>query len=719
MTENDRHKSQNVGTSSEKKFITQSTKKVSHSINSPTPSTEKQYIYRKGLIPPHDLKVIFNDLRNHLAGSFKGTTRDERLAEQLIFILFCKIMDEQDTEPDQHVLLQINHPNKANILERLLDKFNHLKTTFSSVFDQTDTIDIDLASLIFIFNKIQYYCISDASRDSIGDAFEVFLGSSLRGNKGQFFTPKNVVRTMIEFLDPKVGETLLDPACGSGGFLTETFLYILTNNPTLDSSLLIESLSNTLFGIDKDCFLAKVARIYLMILGLLTNNIFCDNSLESPINWDSPTKKLIKLNYFDIVITNPPFGSKISISDNKLLREYELGHKWVKTKSSMLKKSSKLQDQQPPQILFIERCLQLLKPGGRMGLVLPDGIFGNPSDRYILEFLYKNTKLLGIISCSTLVFLPNAHIKTSLLFIEKSSPPPNYEFFMAIANNIGHDKNGKPLYLMDTSGDHIEDFKGNKILNDDFSTIITNFRNFLKGIRDDHTHLGFSFNFSQIQNNILIPEYYNPEIDIEISKLENTGKFSFIAVKELVKKGFLDITRGHEVGSRFYGTGNVPFVRTSDLINWEINIDPKKQVNEDIYYQYKDKQDIQPGDILFISDGTFLIGKSAMVTENDTKILIQSHLKKLRVVKNDLLDEFILLWALNSEIVQKQIKAKTFVQSTISTLGNRLLEIKLPIPKESSLKKILSSEIKEIITTKMILKDRIRSSVDFLDKFYS
>ncbi|UCE14637.1 MAG: hypothetical protein JSV04_05505, partial [Candidatus Heimdallarchaeota archaeon] len=311
-------------------------------------------------------------------------------------------------------------------------------------------------------------------------------------------------------------------------------------------------------------------------------------------------------------------------------------------------------------------------------------------------------------------FLQYTHTKTSLIFLEKNKPQGDYSFFMAIAENVGHDKNGKPLYLMDKNGSYLLNDFGERIVNDDFPRIVEKFKEFSTGTLKHQSHLGFSFNSSQIENYILIPEYYNPEIIQRLQILENEENYKLIRIGDLLQEKIIQITRGHEIGSKFYGTGEIPFVRTSDLINWEINIDPKKQVSQEIYEVYKDKQDIQAGDILLVSDGTFLIGKTAMVTEKDTKIIIQSHLKKLRVLKKDLLDEYLLLWALNTDIVQDQIKAKTFIQSTISTLGNRLMDLILPFPKTLEDRKKISQEIEEIIREKMTLKDRIRNMLQIL-----
>lgn len=140
--------------------------------------------------------------------------------------------------------------------------------------------------------------------------------------------------------------------------------------------------------------------------------------------------------------------------------------------------------------------------------------------------------------------------------------------------------------------------------------------------------LGFTINSNDIENNIYIPEHYSQETAMKIKKLQKNSEYEFITLKDLIKEGYVSIKRGNEIGSHFYGTGDVPFVRTSDIVNWEIKADPVKAVADEVYEKFADKQDIRENDILFVNDGTFLIGRSAMVTSLDNKIIIQSHLKK-------------------------------------------------------------------------------------------
>jgi type I restriction enzyme M protein len=493
---------------------------------------------------------------------------------------------------------------------------------------------------------------------------------------------------MIEMTQPKGGEKILDPACGSGGFLAYTLRHLLNKNQK----------DYFLAGIDKDSFLARLAKIYLALIGNNDYHIFCENSLEVPTNWQKETQKTIELDSFDLILTNPPFGAKIPVVGDELLDQFNLGHKW--TNGDKWRITNLLLDKQPPQILFIERCLQLLKDGGRLGIVLPDGIFGNPSDRYIWEYISQNASIIGVVSLSQETFQPSTHTKTSVLFLKKTTQRPK-NIFMAIANAIGHNKNGKPVYKIKSNGNFLYDQNGQKIIDDDLPIIAKNFQDLKK-----ESHLGFMIGSDTLNDHIFIPEYYNPEIKQELDGLRKSGKYDLRSIGQLVSEKKLQIRRGNEIGSQFYGTGKVPFIRTSDIVNWEIKVDPVKAISEEIYERYKKQQDIQENDILFVNDGTFLIGRTAMITKLDLKCVIQSHVRKIRVLDRNSIDPFYLFYLLNSKIVRKQIDSKTFVQATISTIGSRLNEVVLPIILDRKEQQKMAEKIKNIIQQKCELRQK-------------
>lgn len=673
-------------------------------------SKPKKLIYKQNLLPINNLKVIFREIRDYFAGNVTGITRDEKIAQNIMRLLFCKIYDEKNTENGQLVNFA-NRPNESlqDFQKRIFALFENVKNQYADIFEADEELEIQAADLSFIISKMENYSLLNAERDIIADAFEELIGTSFRGGEGQFFTPRNVVQMMIDVLQPTSGERIIDPACGSGGFIAHILQYLIRKKAT----------NYYISGIDKDLFLSKLAKIYLTILGENEYHIFCENSLENPANWKPETQAQIQLGTFDLILANPPFGAKIPVIGENLLKQYELGHFWVENNKPNGIAANKarwiltkdLREKQPPQILFIERIIQLLKEGGRAGIVLPEGVFGNPSDRYVWEYVKKYCSVIGIVSLSQETFQPSTHTKTSVVFLEKK-PNNRSQIFMAIAKNVGHDKNGKPTFKFHKDGSYILDENGNKILDDDTPEIAQNFIKFLNGNLEEESTLGFTVPVEETDNHIYIPEVYKPEVKQRLSQIKKSGLYDLVKIGDLVEKGILQIKRGNEIGSKYYGTGNVPFVRTTDIVNWEIKINPVKSVSEEIYEQYKKLQDVGANDILFVNDGTFLIGRSAMVTENDTKCIIQSHLRKIRVLKPDELNPFYLFYLLNSNIVQKQIEMLTFVQATLSTLGNRIMDLQLPIHKDKNEAEKIAREVETIIQLKKQLKERTNRLLD-------
>jgi type I restriction enzyme M protein len=410
---------------------------------------------RSDLIPTSALRPVFRDIRNHLAGNLTGITRDETLAQQIIDILLCKIFDELDKGPDEFVDFRAGVDESADdVHARLLDLFAAVKKRYSDVFSAPESIEIDPANVRYVVGELQNYSITEASRDAIGDAFEVFIGPALRGAEGQFFTPRNVVRMMVDILNPKPNEQVIDPACGSGGFLIVALEHIWREversgaKKQWDAARIAEErryvASQFFKGIEKDRFLAKVTKSYMAIVGDGRAGIHLANSLVPPKAWDPATRQDVELASFDVVVTNPPFGTKIPVKGKEVLSQYQLAHHFARSNDDNFTPTNTLMDSQPPQLLFIERCLQLLKPGGRMGIVLPESLFGMPKYRHVSQWLRRRCRVMGIVSMPEDLFQPHTHAKTCVVFVKNEPPGPDDEIFMSVVEWCGHDSRGNP-----------------------------------------------------------------------------------------------------------------------------------------------------------------------------------------------------------------------------------------------------------------------------------
>ena len=417
---------------------------------------------RKDLKPATNLKSVFRSIRHFLAANAVGITRDEVFAQQIINLIFCKIYDERFTKPDDVVQFRAGiDETPSEVLTRVRALFEKVKKQYSDVIEVADKIELDAKSLMYVVGQLHLYSLTASDRDAVGEAFETFIGPSLKGPQGQFFTPRNVVQMVIDMVDPKPGEKIIDPACGSGGFLVASLRHLWKQIEVegaeygwpaseIDAEKQKVAISS-LRGIDKDSFLSRVAKAYLAILGDGRGGVYCENSLEQTTAWRPKTREGVQLGTFDVVITNPPYGKRLAIDSEELLDRYDLGHAWKANKEGEFERGKTL-DKQPPQILFIERCLDLLKDGGRMGIVLLESTFGMPKYRYVVDFIEKRANIKAVVTLPEDLFQPFTHAKTCVVILEKTSNPSPHDVFMCEVKWCGHDSRGNPTYRLNDDG---------------------------------------------------------------------------------------------------------------------------------------------------------------------------------------------------------------------------------------------------------------------------
>lgn len=660
---------------------------------------------RKDLKKTHNLKSVFNSIRNYLAANNTGITLDTEFVSQIINLIFCKIYDERFTKPNDMISFRAGISERpTDVAKRIIAIFEHVKSKYPDVFTDADIIKLSDTSIAYIAGELQQYCLIESERDVIADAFEIFISPSLRGGQGQFFTPRNVVKLLVSIVNPTRKDRIIDPACGSGGFLIESLRYVWAQIQAEGEELgwpdreifadQQEVAIKKFRGIDKENFLAKTTKAYMAILGDGRGGIFCENSLEDINNWSAKAQDMVALGSFNAVLTNPPYGSKLKIDDKQILQKYDLGHRWKLKDGSGYEKTDKLLLEQTPQVLFIERCLNLLSPGGRLGIVAPESMFCNPSHKYIMNYVEKHAQIEAVISMPENLFQPHTHAKTCVVVMTKFSDEhpcvdSNHLIFMAAAKWCGHDS------------------RGLEVPYDDIPLIQERYELFKNGKELTYDHLGFTVKQSQVRDCIYLPIYYNPEIRSQIESIQ--GRYQFITIQELINDGLLSISTGEEVGKLAYGTGQIPFIRTSDIANWEIKLDPKQGLSEEIYQSLSGKQDVQPYDILMVRDGTYLVGTCAMISPGETKIVYQSHLYKIRSNDHSKLNPYLLLALLSSPLVKQQIRSKQFTQDIIDTLGRRIMELELPFPKDEEERSRLISRVQAVFEkrneAKAIMRD--------------
>lgn len=449
-----------------------------------------------------NLLFTFKICHNHIYAN-DGLQKQPAFFE-LLKLIFCKIEDERNIPNDLEFYAtsgeRSNPDGQLTVAKRISKIFERVKKKHSKIFEANEEIKLSNRSLSYIVAELQKYSLLDTHIDIKGKAYEEIVGANLRGDRGEFFTPRNVMKMTVEMINPKITETVLDSSCGTGGFLVNAMNHVIKqlqaemekklgklrnvwvdNEKKLLNERITEIAQNNFYGFDINPDLVKATKMNMVMNNDGSGNILRLNTLLPPHEWSADVKDKLTaalgmdkgsfrnkndIGVFDIVITNPPFGSKIPIKDAHILEQFDLGHIWEQDEEGVWHKTNRLQTSVPPEQLFVERCHQLLKPGGRLAIVLPDSILGNPGLGYIRQWLIKHTFITASIDLHVDTFQPKNGTQTSVLFTrkkteeerrkeERSGKMSDYNIFMAMVEHVGHDKRGNPIFKRDKQGNEI------------------------------------------------------------------------------------------------------------------------------------------------------------------------------------------------------------------------------------------------------------------------
>lgn len=667
---------------------------------------------RKDLKPTHNLKTVFNAIRNYLAGNATGTTMDQVIAQQIINIIFCKIYDERFTKMDDEVTFRVGiNENSETVSNRIKNLFAKVKSKYNEVIEIADEIKLDDMSIKYVVGELQSYCLIDTERDVVADAFEVFIQYALKGGQGQFFTPRNVVKLMVELVKPQPNEILIDPACGSGGFLVESMRYMwrILEEQALDygwNEIALEEEKRScaikyIKGIEKDSFLAKVTKAYMAILGDGKGGIFCEDALLKPSEWKIATQQSIGLGHFDVLLANPPFGKDIKVTGEDKLKQYELAYKW-KTEDGKFIKTNILKKEEAIQIIYIERCLSLLNDGGRMGLIIPETYFHAPSTKYILQFILKGNNVMWLVDLPHNTFRPHNNAKCVIIVLQKGRPQQEF-INMAVAEQMGHDHQGKEMFRWNNETKKIDTTN----LWDDIPLILNEINS-----RQLNKYC-FSVDNSIVENKgVYVPRYYWQNKMQEIRKQAEKDNQTLVPISDLIQNKVIAFFDGHgSPEAETKGKGEIPYIRVKDIVNWEVYKDPTSRIPMETYIEKKgNKKEIEVHDILYVRRGSYRIGSVAMVSPFDTEALYTREILILRVNENNVygITPFYLLYLLSHKLTQMQAENKILIETTLPNIADRWKELELPIDNDKERIKQISSRIEKVIENKWNAVEEIK-----------
>ena len=615
-------------------------------------------------VDPAQLARIFSHCHNELWSG--GRSDPTESFDEMSKLIFAKLYDEQHTPNGAAYGFQWG-VNETDIMvsQRVIERYESARNDDPRVF--TTDIHAEPGNIADVVRLLQHVSLSRTDPDAKGRAFEQFLGDVFRGRLGQYFTRREIVDCLVDMIQPTKDDTLLDPACGSGGFLVYAMKRVfqqIDNDYAGDDFAIFrhknEFAQRRIYGIEVNERIARVAMMDMVI------NEDGHTNIENHTAFDRAfTNPQVRDGAFSLVLANPPFGDTVRSNQNDKLGQAELGDYTLARGKSSAKS----------EVLFIERCARFLRPGGRLGLVLPDGVLSNPSDRHVREYLLEHFRVDAIISLPAYAFRKaGSGMRTSLVVARKwadgEDRNAHYPIFMAIAEHIGYDATARP----DAN---------------DLPSLSAHFHN-STGTLDDKIVRVSKDDLSGTMRLDPLYHYLGPIIERELGNIPYPVHSLGSIVEETIQSG------KSPKGGATYSVGNVPILLVGNITSQgTLTLEGLNYASEDFFEANRAKASVRPMDILIAKDGA-TTGKVGLVPPNFgiEQCLFSEHIFRLSVGdclpgdeprpnKSDELKElntYYLFFFLKSWLGQQQIARQVSGGAQGGITKTFVENIRIPIP---------------------------------------
>lgn len=657
------------------------------------------------LRPPHNLVETFKRCHNAL---YKVGIDSEDLAMDMVRMILAKYRDEtnegETCDFRMNPLELQSQERRKQVANRVRKLFEQVRNDNLDVFDKHETITAGDKEIATVVSELQEFRFlpevdSDEIYDVVGAAYEVYVGSHLKGDRGQYFTHRLIVQLIVRLVDPEEKATILDPAMGSGGFLVTAMRHVTqkimrSHRSSIAKRSAVNTLHTHIFGVDKAPKLVKVAR---------TNMILASDGHSGLIRGDSlePFHRLGTEDFWKkagpeiptIILTNPPFGatSEHKITAEKepdLLAQFEVGHIWrIDANSGDLKPTQDLVSEGvPPEYLFLERCIKWVAPGGKIGIVLPRAILDNDKALSLRTLIFRETRVLAVVNCHDDTFKPYTGAKTAILVLQKKmhsgEKDDDYPIFMAISQGIGHNGIGEPIYKTNATGDQIL-VHGEPVLDHDCDDIYRAWQAIQAGEKSPSEYY-FTTRRKQISENLNfnpvrhLPRYTKSRQTVlefgerEDWKVERLGQIAQVFNGPRFKRPYAD--KGVTSGSKIvrYFTGNAVTQTRGENLKY-LDLEKAKPAQ----LKMISKLYIERGMILITDSGT--VGRIIYATAYHHGAVGTNNLIRV-VIGDDVLRGYVYQF-LQSKLGQNQLKANIYGVIIDHIEPDDVKQLLIPIPK--------------------------------------
>lgn len=459
------------------------------------------------LTPAHELKSVFRRCHNYIYAN-AGLQKAEAFHE-FLKLIFCKTYDEEESTGELRFSVGAKERSAESGQRRLMEErlaplFREVAARYPFIFEERESIRLEPSVAAYVVSELQFLSLLNTETDVKGDAYEELVGANLRGDRGEFFTPRNVCDMAVQMAMALYSEDritslkVLDCCCGTGGFLVSwlnnTYRALFRQETARQGSRsrttpeerarrrVREVCNRNLFGLDINPFLVRTCQMNLVLHGDGSSNVHRVNSVQRPGEWDGEARATVPFGGVDVVLTNPPFGGEAKVEDGHVLAQHELtGWDAANPRASM-----------PAEQLFVEAAMRFLKPGGHLVIVLPDGILNNPSTRFIRSWLLHRSQLVAVVDLPTTTFAASRGVNNpSLVIVRKYSPSQAlradeglqeqpYQVFMAVPRTAGINNRAKPIYLRHPDGREKTDAAGLRVRDDQIASVAEEFKRWVE-----------------------------------------------------------------------------------------------------------------------------------------------------------------------------------------------------------------------------------------------
>lgn len=677
---------------------------------------------------PKDIKGLLRQCHNKLHG--RGVDGDEDdLTMDMVRLILAKAMDEEKSgelcdfycTPEEYK----SERGRLAVAARIEGLFSEVIAENRDVFGEHEKISVGARSICDVVIELQgYRLLSDLHEshdwDIMGHAYEQYTATYLKKKRGQFFTNRLVVDFMCEILDPGYQDIILDPAGGSGGFLTGAMRYVRkkilsSTGSEISKQRQLDKHRTNLFMVEISKRLVKIAKTAMILNGDGHVGMTQGDSLGRVQDLNERVNARCGLGKPTIILTNPPFAGvgEGRISDPHVLDNFSTGIRWSTRSGEYISTGERNTEGVPPEMLFFERCLQWIAPGGRIGIVMPKSFLDTQTYYPARKLLLEQFRLLAVVNCHKDTFQPHTGVRTCLLIVERpdvsEKVPEDYKIFLAISKKIGQDSEGFPIFKRDANNEATEE------IDHDLGEIVRDYKAHVYGslISSDYR---FEIHRRDIDKQLRInPQFYLPNLNETITQIESIDGIDGWSVTTLGQiSADTKIFKGPRLKSENLiveqmAPGVEPYYTPSAVL--QEKSDSAKLLNVAIATQKQlatiNSVRVYRGDIVISRSGT--IGRVSFITSRLSGAIVSDDLIRVRIP-----DERIRLYAyqfLQSEKALNQMLKNEYGAVQQHLEPGHVANIIIPVPADWS----VVSELIDGVRDQLLLKEALEQKTVELD----